>query len=115
MESAFVLSRYREPEAIEGLSPDRRGVKLGKFPKFGKPGNESRRPAANRDLSSDLNPFPILVNPKWFGKLGWWKEVRPGLSTESAIFISDIREGKEGGRGVGIPASIVVLLLSGEL
>ena len=96
------------------------GVKLGKFPKLGNPGNESLIPPGPKIfLSSCLN----LDSPKWFAKLGWWKArlVLPGLRTESDILRSDRREekgggGQEGGGGgsssQGVESLLWVELLS---
>ena len=55
------------------------GWKEGKWPKEGKPGKESLRPVARREL------FPggsSPRKPKWLEKEGWWKEARPCLRGE---------------------------------
>ena len=52
------------------------GWNEGKWPKEGKPGKESLRPVARREL------FPggsSPRKPKWFEKEGWWKEAQPCL------------------------------------
>ena len=70
IESAFDLFLNLVCLSGKGLSGPAvvsRGVKLGKFPKFGNPGNESLIPVEEKiDLSSGLN----LAKPKWLAKLG---------------------------------------------
>jgi hypothetical protein len=80
------------PSLTLGLRPSSPpGENEGKWPKLGKPGKEARReegsPGARR-----------REKPKWFAKLGWWKDARPCLRRESPILRSPIRAGSGGAR-----------------
>ena len=76
------------PSPTLGLRPSSpAGENEGKWPKLGKPGKEARReegsPGARR-----------REKPKWFAKLGWWKDARPCLESRGEMSIVLLEEGE---------------------
>ena len=77
------------PSPTLGLSPSSPpGENEGKWPKLGKPGKEARREEGSPGARS-------LENPKWFAKLGWWKDARPCLESRCEMSIMLKRGGRE--------------------
>ena len=69
------------PSPGRGLRPSSpAGENEGKWPKLGKPGKEARREEGSPGASS-------REKPKWFAKLGWWKDARPCLESRGEMSI----------------------------